>query len=200
MEKIPYASKLIEFSKGDHKAPNFLAMNPRGKVPVMKDGDVTLYGTIAIMQYPAKKHPEPALFGRTPAESGQIWRQISECTYYLEQPVFGVVVPILFGGLDQKMAEVRASADAAKVEIDRISKILSSQDWLAGSAPSAADCWVYPVLGLLARCGGRDDVKPLNLGFDEFGRRYPALKQWKERIEKQPGYDRAFPPHWKQAA
>lgn len=199
-KKIPYTSNLITFSKGEHKAPGFLEMNPRGKVPVMKDGDVTLYETLAIINYLEQKFPEPALLGRTLAERGRIWREISECIYYLEPALFGVVVPILFGGLEEKAAEVKKQAEAAHVEIDRINKFLSSNDWVTGSQPNGADVWLYPVIALLARSGARDNAKPLNLGFDDLGGRYPAIRRWKGRMEQQPGYERAFPPHWKQAA
>ena len=38
-----YESKLFEFSKGEHKTPGYLRLNPRGKVPTLKDGDFVVY-------------------------------------------------------------------------------------------------------------------------------------------------------------
>ena len=40
-----------KFSKEEHKTPAYLQLNPRGKVPTLKDGDFVLYESIAIMAY-----------------------------------------------------------------------------------------------------------------------------------------------------
>lgn len=199
-KKIPYTSKLIQFSTGEHKAPNFLAMNPRGKVPVLKDGDVTIYETLAIMNYLEKKQPEPALFGRTPTEAAAIWREISECAYYFELPAFGVIEPVFFGGVDQKASEMKAAAESLHQELGRIEKILSKASWLVNDKPSAADIWWYPETMLLERAGAKDVAQPLGLDLGSIAKRYPAIGRWQKRVETQPGYDRTYPPHWKLAA
>ena len=199
-KKIPYTSKLIEFSKGEHKAPNFLAMNPRGKVPVMKDGDVALYEALAIVNYLERKHPEPPLLGRSLAETSRIWREISECIYYLETPVFNVVFPVFFGGVEGKGEEIKAAAANVHAELDRLNKNLTTQDWVAGANASAADIWFYPEIMLVERAASKDNVKSLDLGLSSIGTRYPAIGRWKVRMESQPGYERTYPPHWKQAA
>lgn len=191
---------MIQFSKGEHKAPGYLAMNPRGKVPVLKDGDVTVYETLAILNYLEKKIPEPALFGRTPTEAAAIWREISECQYYFETPAFGVITPVFFGGVDQKTTEMKAAAESMHAEFARLKKILSGNDWLVDNKPSAADIWWYPEIMLVERVGGADVAKPLNLDLASISKRYPALGRWRSRVETQHGYERTYPPHWKQAA
>lgn len=199
-KKIPYTSHLIQFSKGDHKTTAYLAMNPRGKVPVMKDGDVVLYEALAILNYLERKHPDPTLLGRSAAETGRIWREISECIYYLELPAFNVVFPTFFGGVEGKTAEIKEAAKSVHAELDRLNKNLSSHDWVAGASPSAADIWFYPEIMLVERAGTRDVVKSLDLGLGDIGATYSAIRRWKGRVENQPGYERTFPPHWKQAA
>ena len=199
-KKIPYTSKLITFSKGEHKAPSFLAMNPRGKVPVLKDGDVALYETLAIMNYLEKKQPEPALFGRTPTETAAIWREISECQYYFENQAFAVIAPVFFGGVDQKTTEMKAAAEAMHAEFARLENILGGHDWLVNNKPSAADIWWSPEIMLVERAGSADVAKPLNLDLASISKRYPALGRWRTRVETQPGYERTYPPHWKHAA
>jgi len=39
----------VDIAKGEHKTPQFLAMNPNGKVPVLQDGARTLWESNAIM-------------------------------------------------------------------------------------------------------------------------------------------------------
>jgi len=53
---------VVDLAKGAQKAPDFVAMNPNGKVPVLVDGDVVLWESIAIMQYLADKTPGQTLY------------------------------------------------------------------------------------------------------------------------------------------
>ena len=50
------------------KAPEFLAKNPQGSVPLLEDGDFTLSQNTAILQYIADKYPQAHLFGKGNAE------------------------------------------------------------------------------------------------------------------------------------
>src|SRR5258707_15097204 len=101
-KRLPYQSKLLTFSKREHKSPEYLRLNPRGKVPTLKDGDFVLYESLAIMSYLDRKYPEPPLFGITPEETGLIWRALAECESYMVSAGDKVVRPIFFGkGLDK---------------------------------------------------------------------------------------------------
>ena len=198
-KKIPYVSNLISFSKGEHKAPAFVAMNPRGKVPVLKDGDVTLYESLAILNYLEKKQPEPALLGRSPAETGAIWRHISECVHYFAPAASSVIVPVFFGGVGEKAEAMKAAATLHN-ELARLEKILESADWLVGDKPSGADLWWYPETMLVERAGANPAAQPLDLDLGAIAKRYPAIGRWQKRVETQPGYEKTYPPHWKKAA
>ena len=48
---LPYERKVLSFSAGDTRKPEFLALNPRHRVPVMVDGDFVLYESNAIVEY-----------------------------------------------------------------------------------------------------------------------------------------------------
>jgi len=91
---LAYESKLLEFSKGEHKTPGYLRLNPRGKVPTLKDGDFVLYESLAIMSYLDRKYPDPPLFGKTAEETGLIWRALAECESYMVSAGDRVVRPI----------------------------------------------------------------------------------------------------------
>jgi len=61
---IDVEEKLLDFSKGEHKSPEYLALNPNGAVPTLVDGDFVLTESRAIMQYLAAKRPESGLLPR----------------------------------------------------------------------------------------------------------------------------------------
>jgi glutathione S-transferase len=54
--------RMVDLLKGDQKAPDFAAMNPNMRMPVLKDGDYVLWESDAILQYLAGQKPGNGLF------------------------------------------------------------------------------------------------------------------------------------------
>lgn len=198
LKGLPYESKLLEFSKGEHKTPEYLRLNPRGKVPALKDGDFVLYESLAIMAYVDRKYPNPPLFGTTPEETGLIWRALAECESYMVSAGDKVVRPVFFGkGLD-KVDEIRQAAQTLRRELKTIDERLRTASWLVGGAISAADIGVFPLIQLLLRAASKDAAQPLNLGLLPLEKSFPNIARWVQRIEAVPNYQRTYPPHWRQ--
>ncbi len=57
----PYERVLTDISTGAQKTPEFLAVNPMGKVPALKDGDVSIAEASAICAYVAERYPDAKL-------------------------------------------------------------------------------------------------------------------------------------------
>jgi len=53
---LPYEFVLLDMAAGEHLQPEYLAINSMGKVPAIKDGDVTLWESGAILLYLAEKY------------------------------------------------------------------------------------------------------------------------------------------------
>ena len=194
---LDYESKLLEFSKGENKSPEYLKLNPRGKVPTLKDGAFVVYESLAIMTYLDRKYPTPPLFGNSPEETGQIWRLISECESYLVSAGDKVVRPIFFGkGLD-KVDEIHQAAQTIRQELTTVDEQLAHSNWLVGKQISAADISVFPLVQLLLRAASKEAAQPLNLGLLPLGQTFPNIARWVERIEALPNYQRTYPPHWR---
>src|SRR6266480_570619 len=66
---IPYELKFLSFDAGDLQQPEFVALNPRHKVPVIVDEDFALYESAAIVEYLEDKRPgDPRLFSQNPRQ------------------------------------------------------------------------------------------------------------------------------------
>jgi len=194
---LAYESKLLEFSKGEHKSANYLELNPRGKVPTLRDGDFVVYESLAIMSYLDRKYPTPPLFGATAEEAGLIWQAISECESYFAGAGDKVVRPLFFGkGLD-KVDEIQQAAQAIRAELKTFEARLSTRNWLVGETISAADVAIFPMIQLILRAASKEAAKPFKLPWLPLAQFYPHIAKWCERIEALPNYQRTFPPHWK---
>ena len=197
VKRLPYESRLLEFSKEEHKSPGYLKLNPRGKVPTLKDGDFALYESLAIMSYLDRKYPDPPIFGTTPQETGLIWREISETDSYLGDPGTKIVRPVFFGKGLEKTEEIQEAATTIRRELKRIDTTLANSAWLVGAEISAADIALFPLIQILLRAASKEAAKPLNLGFFPLAQSYPNIAAWVKRLEAIPGYERTYPPHWK---
>ena len=68
-----------------------LAMNPRGRLPVLRDGDYVVFESLAVLYYLEQKYPAPPLFGHSPEEAGVIMRVINEFQAYIEADLMRIV-------------------------------------------------------------------------------------------------------------
>ena len=194
---LAYESKLLEFSKGDHKTPAYLKLNPRGKVPTLKDGDFVLYESLAIMSYLDRKYPDPPLFGKTAEETGLIWRALAECECYMLPAGDKLVRPIFFNkGLD-KVEEIQQAAETLRGKLKIMDERLAGSHWLVGDKISAADIGVFPFIQLLLRAASKEAAEPLHLRLLPLAQSFANVAKWVQRIEALPNYQRTYPPHWR---
>lgn len=196
---LPYTSRLLEMSKREHQDPGYLAINPRGQVPALRDGDYLVYESIAILAYLDRKYPEIPLLGATAEDSGVIWRSICETMSYLEQPTDEFILPLYRGQASAKADVVRAQLPPIQAELARLEATLreGGRRWLVTPTLSAADLAVFPLVMSLQRAASKPAAAPFEHGLTPFGEKFPALAAWVARIEALPGYERTYPPHWR---
>jgi len=197
---LPYESHLLQFSKQEHKSPQMLKMNFRGKVPVIKDGDYVCFESLAILYYLDLKYPEPPIFGRTPEEAGTIMRVICEYQAYAEVELNKIVRAVFGPQLDGKSEEITHAMHVVAGEARTIEQRLSKSDWVVGEEISAADMVIFPGIQLLLRALSRPVAAELRSRFLPLEVNYPAIARWIHRVETLPGYERTYPPHWREPA
>lgn len=58
---LPYEFILLDMAAGEHQKPEYLAINPMGKVPAIEDGEIKLWESGAILLYLAEKYDNPKI-------------------------------------------------------------------------------------------------------------------------------------------
>ena len=195
-KKLPYASHLLEVSKGDLDKDEYRRLNPRGKVPTLRHGDFVLGESLAIMEYLDEAFPQVPLYGRTPRERAHTRRLVSEVASYLQDPANRIVVPIYFARTAERAADIRESIPKVHAELQRQEAALGDAPWLGRDAVGAADIAMYPFVKSLLRAAGKEAAAEFDLGLLPFDSRYPRLNAWMQRVEALPGFERTYPPHW----
>jgi glutathione S-transferase len=191
---LPYERKILSFTAGDTRKPEFIALNPRHTVPTLVDGDFVLYESNAITAYLEDAYPGRGapLFPGDAKTQATVWRLMMEVDDYGSKAIEGVADYAFWAKPEerdpQKLVEGRA---AVTEEFAQMSRYLRG-DFFVGPL-SAADFSFYPLVAFMYRAR----VKLPD--FDADSLLTPALRSWKGRMEALPFFERTIPPHWKAA-
>ena len=146
----------------DSKAPEYLAINPNGRIPTLVDGDLTLFESMAINLYLAKTYGG-ALYPSDPAAEAQaiqwsVWA-ISE----IEPIQMRIVIQKFFVPKDKQDPSV---VEAAAAELERPLKVLDAhladREYLLGDTFTIADLNLSGVM-LLLKMAGQDYSQHANV-------------------------------------
>jgi glutathione S-transferase len=184
---LEYRSHLLKFDQQEHQAPQMLAMNPRGQLPVLRDNDYVVFESVGILYYLDRKYPDPPLFGRSPEEAGVIMRVIGEYQAYAEPSLMQLVRYFLYGLGPAAASEDQQEALAAAMhrvasEARTIERRLAQSDWVVGEKISATDLVIYPDIRLLLRALAKPAARELAARFLPVEINYPALGRWLARV------------------
>ncbi|WP_101757375.1 glutathione S-transferase family protein [Oceanicoccus sp. KOV_DT_Chl] len=137
----PYEYSLVDFSKGESQSPQFLAVNPAGKVPVITDGDLLLTESAAIITYLGDKLGNGDLVPKagTPQRGHyDQWCHFAMCE--LEQPLWTRAKHKFALPSEHRIKEIFPTADwELQKALNLFSQGLGKKDYILGDAFSAAD-------------------------------------------------------------
>ncbi len=129
----PYERVLTDISSGAQRTPEYLAVNPMGKVPALRDGDATMGEAAAICAYVAERYPDAKLAPPV----GDPHR--AKYLYWLFYGPGCIEPTIVQLATKIEMNPVAAGwGDAARV-IDVLDGALQKGPWILGENFSAAD-------------------------------------------------------------
>src|SRR4051812_21517429 len=133
--EVPFELVRLDPKKGDNKTPQYLAINPTGKVPALVDGELKMFESAAIVAYLADKYGKLAPPIGSPERAAYYqWLFFGMTT--LEQPVSlyekhsGSLPP----GEQVAAQEAKSALERALVALE---KGLGDREWLLGTFTAA---------------------------------------------------------------
>jgi glutathione S-transferase len=161
------------FTDGSTRTPQFLAINPNGRVPVLDDDGFIVVESMAINLYLARKH------GGALAPDGL--REEAQALQWSFWVVTEVEKPLLFAAANRALfapgARDEEQAQMAMIKLDRPFKVLdahlAARAHLLGERFTVADLNVATVMDLAPQCG--IDLSP-----------WPCLHEWHLRCLARP--------------
>ena len=191
-KELPYDMRLLSFASGDLHTEDFGTLNPRRKVPVLTDGDFTLYESAAIVEYLDERYPSAGLgrlFPEDVRERALVRRVILEADNYLAPGVRPMQHEVFFRPQTEwNPALIEQGKSLATTELARLEEALTGA-YLRGPL-TAADYTVYPMIALLRRLDERFGLLDLPAITG------PKLLAWIDRMSALPQVVRTWPPHW----
>ncbi|MFM6152275.1 MAG: glutathione S-transferase family protein [Cuspidothrix sp.] len=163
----------VDLIKGEHKTPEYLAMNPFGQVPLLVDGEIQLADAQAILVYLARQYGGEKWLPVDALPMAQIIRWLSTAAGEVRQGPENARLYYLFGAGTNINIE-RATQKSAFI-LNQLDQHLSTHNWLEFERPTIADVAIYPYIAL-ARDG--------KINLDE----YSNVLNWIERVKELPGY------------
>jgi glutathione S-transferase len=159
---VPYEFVLLDMKAGEHRQPEFLAINPMGKVPAIQDDNYTLWESGAILLYLAQKYD--LNYPKTPEKQAELYQWV----------IFANAT--LLPGLFIESTREKEAINLLTPLSDRFLK----ETFMLGEVFSVADAAMGSALGYI----------PLMVKLDLSP--YPGVEAYLKRIAERPAYQKAI--------
>lgn len=170
----PFGFRLLDFRAGEHKKPEYLAINRYGQAPCLQEGNDNYFvQSASILEYLAEKHGK--FGGKTPEERAHI-REWMFWDFDRLAPGIYRSRTYTLGIRQGDPAVIESYRKDGEAGLAVLEEWLGKHEWLVGSGPTIADIDVYGVVHLAP------EAKVFDLA------KYPHISAWMKRIEALPGY------------
>jgi glutathione S-transferase len=170
---VRYAREDYGRQFGNTNTPEYLALNPNGKVPTVIDGDVVIWESNTILRYLAAKHA-PQLTGADPAEVTEVERWMD----WLLATVNYAYVAVFKDSkkpAEERAADYDSQAKELAAALALADRHLAGKDWFALGRMTLADIALGPIF---KRC----------LGFPLDRPALPNLERWMAAVDQRPAF------------
>jgi glutathione S-transferase len=156
--KIPYEFVLVELKDGDHFKPEYVAIHPFSKVPLIDDNGFILWESGAILTYLASKY-DPTV--NTPEKAAILNQWVAFANSTLSDGIFAP----------------QFQAKETPHLLGKLNEMFGNQQFLVGETFSIADVAVGSVLGYAPMMIKDFDMNP-----------YPNVVAYMQRLKDRPGF------------
>ena len=139
----PYRAEMLDFGT-TMKAPAYLAVNPMGKVPALRHGEVVVTETAAICAYLADAFPQAGL---APAPGDRLRGAYYRWLFFAAGPLEAAATNKALGFVLPEGREGMAGYGSFAAVMDAVDAALARGDYLVGDGFTAADLYLGSHLG-----------------------------------------------------
>jgi glutathione S-transferase len=162
-KKLPYEIVPIDLTKKEQKTPEYLKMNPYGKVPVLTDDSTVLYESLVINEYLEEKYPSPALMPKDPAKKAKARILVDYGMAHFDSPYQKLRMELMKEKKDQSQPTIDQAKSELKKLLQRFEDELGDQEYLMGDF-SLVDADLIPRFTRLEGFGVLPDASLPRLG------------------------------------
>jgi glutathione S-transferase len=131
----------VDLLGGEAQTPEFLKINPAGKLPVLVDGDNVLPESAAIILYLAEKFPEKRLLPDDIDERAQAYRWILFAMTELEQPLWRIAKHSFLYPEDQRLPQdIVLAREEFRLMAAVLEAHMEGREFIVGDRMGATDC------------------------------------------------------------
>jgi glutathione S-transferase len=172
---VKYEKINVDIFKGEQNKPEFVALNPNKKLPVLIDGDLVLWESNAILLYLGKKFAPNHLYSEDP----KVFGLISQWLFFGKTTIDPALARARFitrfvPKESRNEKELSALREAGRAALQILDDHLKRHEFLAASY-SIADIGCYAYVSIAEE--GEISLSP-----------FSAVQDWCNRIRSQPGY------------
>jgi glutathione S-transferase len=152
----------VNMGIGEHLRPEFLALNPAGKLPVLVDGDLVLTESSAIPLYLAEKYPDSGIIPGALADRAQMYRWIFFLVTEIEQPLWRIALHTrIYQEHERLPRDIPLATRDCKRMVAVLEQHMQGRDFLAGDRLTVADFNAAYTLDWANEAGMLDDAPRL---------------------------------------
>jgi len=137
---VPFESEQVRLPLGENRTPEFLKLNPAGKLPVLVDGDLVLNESVAIVLYLADKFPQKQLFPTALRERAEAYRWLLFAATDLEQPLWRIARnEFVYPEAERVAADIPIARHEARQAAGIVDAHLDGASFMVGERVSVVD-------------------------------------------------------------
>ena len=172
-KNLPYDIAPIDLRAHEQKTPEYLKLNPYGKVPVLTDDATVLYESLIINEYLDEKYPIPPLMPKDPAKRAKARILIDYGMAHFDAPYQRLRMELMKDAKDQSQQVIAGAKAELKKLLQRLEDEIGEQQYLLGDF-SLVDADLLPRFTRLEGFGVLPDPS------------LPRLGNYLERVKARP--------------